>query len=107
MSTDENLQPQLDPNERKAEAWRDFDEACSVNDVASVEEFFQTGLQNASDASYRLQYHENSIEVKRCLLQHSKAPSPKEVRSARSLEEIKLFVEFGFDVKAEGHLVLE
>ncbi|XXH00073.1 hypothetical protein Hte_006415 [Hypoxylon texense] len=107
MSTDQSRQPKPELYERMTAASDDLGAACSMNDVASIERLFQTGRLSAKDAMWELCLHSNSVEVTRCLLEHGEVPTAKDMEHARSLDQIKLFAEFGFDVKAEGHLLLE
>lgn len=62
---------------------------------------------SASNAMWEVRLQSNSIEVMRCLLEHSEVPSAKDIEPPHSLDQVKLFAEFGFDVKTEGHLLLE
>jgi hypothetical protein len=72
---------------------RELEAACKTNDIARVRELFAT---------------RPSLPLMRCLLEHgAEFASYVRVKSPPSLDVVKLFVEFGYDVKAEGHKMLQ
>ena len=84
---------------------RELKAACKANDIAHVRELFATRPLNNIDAT-NCGLFTSSLPLMRCLHEHG-AVLAKLVNSATSLDMVKLFVEFGYDVKAEGHKMLQ
>lgn len=85
---------------------RELGAACKANDIARVRELFATRPLNNNDATNCGLTTSPSLPLMRCLLEHG-AVLAKLVNSPSSLDMVKLFVEFGYDVKAEGHKMLQ
>ena len=83
----------------------ELEAACEANDIARVRELFATRPLNNDDATKR-RSSSASVPLMRCLLEHG-ADLDLCVKAPRSLDMVKLFVEFGFDVKAGGHMMLQ
>lgn len=87
---------------------REFEAACKANDIARVRELFATGRLNDNDATNCSFTTSLSLPIMRCLLKHgADIARYLLVKSPPSLDMVKLFVEFGYDVKAEGHKMLQ
>jgi len=91
------------------EGHRELETAYRVNDIIRVREEFATRLLNEGDATICSYNTSPNLPLIRCLLEHGAdftrylllvLPPP-------SLDTVKLFVEFGYDVKAEGHKMLQ
>lgn len=81
--------------------------ACKDNDVARVHELFTTRSLDHEDAT-SCTYEMFNLPLMRCLLEHGADLRWYLVKHAPpSLNVIKLFVEFGFDVEAGGHTILQ
>lgn len=85
---------------------RELEAACRTNDKERVRELFATRLFNNNDATNCSFTTSPSLPLMRCLLEHG-AVLAKLVKSPPSLDMVKLFVEFGYDVEAEGHKMLQ
>lgn len=82
--------------------------ACKTDDIARVRELFATRPLNNDDASYCIFRTSPSLPMMRCLLEHgAQFASYVKVKSPPSLDVVNLFVEFGYDVKTEGHKMLQ
>ena len=86
---------------------RELERACKENDIARVHELFATRALDQNDAT-ACTFRVSDLSLMRCLLEHGadlrwylKKNAPP------SLDMIKLFVEFGYDVKVEGHKILQ
>jgi hypothetical protein len=83
-------------------------DACEAGDVSQIEKFFQSGQLNQDDANKCLLYTFGSmnVEAARCLLESgaeaSSIPLGRLVQVC-DLDMLKLFAEFGLDVKTVGH----
>jgi hypothetical protein len=81
--------------------------ACKENDVARVHELFTTislDYENATLCTYGM----SNLPLMRCLLEHgADLKRYLEINAPPSLDMIKLLVKFGYDVKAEGHKILQ
>lgn len=87
---------------------RELEIACKANDVACVRELFATRQLSDNDAT-KCSFHASpDLALMRCLLEQGADFSRYLwVKPPPSLDMVKLFVEFGYDVKAEGHKVLQ
>jgi hypothetical protein len=82
-------------------------EACKANDVARVRELFATRPLNANDATI-CSATISPVPLMRCLLEHgADIARCLRVDPPSSLDMVKLFVEFGYNVKAEGYKMLQ
>jgi hypothetical protein len=81
--------------------------ACKDNDVARVHELFTTRSLDHEDAT-SCTYEMSNLPLMRCLLEHgADLRWYLEKHAPPSLDMIKLFVEFGYDVKSEGRKILQ
>jgi hypothetical protein len=87
---------------------QELEAACRANDIARVRELFATRPLNDRDATICSFSTSPSLPLMRCLLEHG-ADFARYlwVESPPSLDIVKLFVEFGYDVKSEGHKILQ
>lgn len=87
---------------------QELESACRANDIARVRELFATRLLNDKDATSCSFTTSPDLPLMRCLLEHG-ADFARYllVEAPPSLDMVKLFVEFGYDVKAEGHKMLQ
>jgi hypothetical protein len=87
---------------------RELQEACKANDIARVRELFATRPLTGLDADLYGGLTSPDLPLMRCLLEHG-ADIERHllVSPPTSLDMVKLFVEFGYDVKAEGHKMLQ
>ena len=85
----------------------DLEQACAVNDIRRVCELFANERLDG-DYATRCRLHVKTLEMMRCLLEHGADASRCMFGSSpKSLDVVKLCVEFGYDVKAEGHKILQ
>ncbi|KAK9419940.1 putative Zn(2)-C6 fungal-type domain-containing protein [Seiridium unicorne] len=105
----------MDAESRKA-ALKGLSEAVNTNDIASIEALFATKQLNSSDATKELKHfgwgqrfsqREGSTNVLKCMLEKGGNPNAIDIRRVPSLDKLKLLFEHGFDIKGQGHLVLE
>jgi hypothetical protein len=86
---------------------RELKKACEEKDIALVHELFTTrplSQKDATSCTFRI----SDLPLMRCLLEHgADLRRYLEKNAPPSLDMIKLFVEFGYDVKAEGHRILQ
>jgi hypothetical protein len=81
--------------------------ACKENDIARVHELFTTRSLDHEDATH-CTFRTSEPSLMRCLLEHgADLRWYLEKHAPPSLDMIKLFVEFGYDVKSEGHKILQ
>jgi hypothetical protein len=86
---------------------RELKKACEENDIPRVSELFNTrplSQKDATSCTFRI----SDLALMRCLLEHgADLRRYLEKNAPPSLDMIKLFVEFGYDVKAEGHKIIQ
>jgi hypothetical protein len=82
--------------------------ACKTNNIARVRELFTTRSLNETDATLCSYTISPDLPLMRCLLEHGAGfASDLRVQPPPSLDMVELFVEFGYNVKAEGHKMLQ
>lgn len=88
---------------------QELEAASEANNIARVRELFATKPSNDDDTNRFSFNPPPSLPLNLCLVEHRPdLVRHVSVRSPPSLDMIKLFVEFGyFDVKAEGHKMLQ
>lgn len=88
---------------------RGLEAACEANNIARVRQLFAIRPSNDDSTNSFRWNPPPSLPLNRCLVEHRPDLARHiSVNSPPSLEMIKLFVEFGyFDVKAEGHKMLQ
>jgi hypothetical protein len=92
---------------RRLPSHSDLDEACAANDIRRVREIFADECLDGDYATWCMLDVE-SLDTMRCLLEHgADASRYMSGSSPKSLDAVKLCVEFGYDVKAEGHKLLQ
>lgn len=85
----------------------DLQQACETKDIPRVRELFAVeSLGNEYATKYSCGVE--SFDLMRCLLEHgADIETYMCLQSPKSPDMVKLFVEFGYDVKAEGHKILQ
>lgn len=102
-----------DQNEGFHRLRRELDDACLTGDVSRVRQLFVDGDLDASDATDTLRSSEGfPLATIRCLLELGAdvdqfVPWAASDGEIQSLEAMELLVEFGYDVKLRGHLILQ
>jgi hypothetical protein len=87
---------------------RELEAACKTNDIAHVRELLATRPLNNNDATNCSLTGSPSLPLMRFLLEHgADLARYLLVDSPPSLDMVKLLVEFGYDVEAEGHKMLQ
>lgn len=95
------------PQREHSQPHPDLTQACEAKDIPRVRELFAVeslGNEYATKYSRGME----SLDLMRCLLEHgADIETYMCQQSPKSLDMVKLFVEFGYDVKAEGHRILQ
>ena len=92
---------------------RDLQETCLAGDTARLRQLFADAELDAADATDTLRSSEGyPLATIRCLLELGAdvdqfVPWAASDGEIQSLETMELPVEFGYDVKSKGHLVLQ
>lgn len=82
--------------------------ACEADDISRVRELFATRPLNEHDATVCSFQTSPSLSLMRCLLENGASfANYLKINPPPSLDMVKLFVEFGYDVKGEGHKMLQ
>jgi len=83
--------------------------ACKAEDSKRVAELLSDGTITAADATACLEKTWRDLSVTRLLLEHGADPAvcARTYRMSQSFDLIKLLVEFGYDIKINGHCVLQ
>lgn len=83
--------------------------ACQANDSQRVDELFRRGTVSAADATACLEHATKDLPSMRILLENG--ADSVQIASikymSRSFELVKLLVEFGYDISANGHCILQ
>ena len=92
---------------RRLPSHYDLEQACKANDIRSVRDIFANeSLHGDYATNYILRVE--SLDMMRCLLeQGADASTYMRWNRLKSLDVVKLCVEFGYDVKAEGLKILQ
>ena len=99
--------PQRRPQRRHLPPHPDLEQAFAADDVSRVREIFAAELLDKEYATTCSRDAE-SLDMMRCLLEHGVDISTyTNGRPPESHEKVKLLAEFGYDVKAEGHKILQ
>jgi len=92
---------------RRLPSHSDLEQACAANDLRRVRELFAEEHLDGDHATWCMLDVE-SLDTMRCLLEHgADASRYMSGSSFKSLDMVKLCVEFGYDVKTEGHKLLQ
>lgn len=82
--------------------------AVEEDNVERVSQAFATTSFEAGDATRALGRALNSPAVIRCLLMHgADAKAFDEIEEVRCAEILKILVEFGYDIRPTGHLIIQ
>lgn len=92
-----------------SDATRELRSACKAEDVDRVRELFDNGTVAAVNATLCLKETLENLPLMRLLLEHGADPSvcARICYMKRSFDLIKLLVEFGYDIKINGHCILQ
>ena len=85
----------------------ELEQACAANNIPRVREIFAV---ESLDKDYASKYSLDveSLDMMRCLLElGADILAYTNRRPPGSLDRVKLLVEFGYDVKVEGHKILQ
>jgi hypothetical protein len=89
---------------------RELASACNADDLPRIRHLLTTTSLEGADATEALR-KSLSLPVTRCLLEHGADanydPPWRPETDPESLDRLKLFAEFGYDVKLKGHLILQ
>ena len=102
-----------DQNEDFHRLQRDLDDACLEGDLSRVRQLFSDAELDDSDATDTLRSSRGyPLATIRCLLELGAdvdqfVPWAASDGEIQSLEAMKLVVEFGYNVKTKGHLILQ
>jgi hypothetical protein len=102
-----------DQNEDFHRLQRELEAACSIGDAIRLRQLFADAELDASDATDALRSSEGyPLTTIRCLLElgadvDTFVPWGASRGQIQSLEAMELLVEFGYDVKSKGHIVLQ
>jgi hypothetical protein len=98
----------LDPPHHKLV--RELVSACDADDLPRIRHLLTTTSLEKAHATDVLK-NTYSLPVTRCLLEQGAdadyKPTWRPETNHESLERLKLFAEFGYDVKLKGHLILQ
>ena len=82
--------------------------AVEEDNVERVSQLFATTSLQAADATRALDHALTGPAVMRCLLLHgADAKAYDQIEGVRSAELFKLLVEFGYDIRPTGHLIIQ
>lgn len=82
--------------------------AVEADNVELVGQLFVTNSLQAGDATRALDYAATCPAVMRCLLMHGADPKAfNDIEWVRSAEVLRLLVEFGYDIRPTGHLIIQ
>jgi hypothetical protein len=97
------------PTELDSAAMCELRLACKAENSKRVHELLGEGLITAANATACLEDTWRDLVVTRLLLEHGADPAVcgRTHRMSQSFDLIKLLVEFGYDIKINGHCVLQ
>ena len=83
--------------------------AAWAHDKSRVRELFEMTPLGAEDATKYLSWASPDLAMMRFLLERGADPDSYSIRLAcrKSLDIVRLLTEFGYDVKSEGHIILQ
>jgi hypothetical protein len=82
--------------------------AVEEDNVERVNQLFATTSLQAGDATRALDHALDSPAVIRCLLLHgADAKAYDQIEDVRSAELLRLLVEFGYDIRPTGYLIIQ
>jgi hypothetical protein len=88
---------------------RELSAACSANDGQRLRELLDSGSITRANATACLDMTLAKLPLMRMLLEHGADPAacatPRCMK--RSIDLVKLLVEFGYDIKINGHCILQ
>jgi hypothetical protein len=82
--------------------------AIAADNVELVGQLFASNSLQAGDATRALRRASTHPAVLRCLLMHGADPKAFDrIEWVRSAEVLRLLVEFGYDIRPTGHLIIQ
>jgi hypothetical protein len=85
----------------------ELEAACKAEDTTRIRQLLTTTILGSSDVTHAFE-GPFSVPVLRCLLEcGANANLVTRGHKIQSLDQLKLLAEFGFDVRSEGHLILQ
>lgn len=82
--------------------------AVEADNVELVGQLFATNCLQAGDATGALGHASTRPAVMRCLLMHGANPKGFDrIERVRSAEVLRLLVEFGYNIRPAGHLIIQ
>jgi ankyrin repeat protein len=95
--------------EPDSEVRRELRSACKADNIQRVAELLGNGAITAADATACLEETWQNLPLMRLLLEHGADPATCATTRCmrKSIELIKLLVEFGCDITGTGHWVLQ
>lgn len=98
-----------EPVEPDSELVRELRTACKADDSQRVTELLNNGSIIATDATKCLEETWMNLPLTRLLLEHGAEPAAcaTTFRMSHSFELVELLVEFGYDIKSNGHCILQ
>ncbi|KAF7190796.1 hypothetical protein HII31_07955 [Pseudocercospora fuligena] len=81
-------------------------DACMRNDLAKVKRLFRHRLVDSANAAEVLEAARDP-RIMLLLLENGAEPNVIPIKLVRSIDKLRLLVDFGYDVGAKGHLILE
>lgn len=82
-------------------------EACGSGDLAEIRQVFSDGIATSEDATNVLEEWSDDPTICRLLLENGADPNAVDINLVESAEILRLLAEFGYDIKSQGHLVLQ
>ena len=100
--------PTSPPCGENEELRRTLFSAIKHDNVDRVSQLLATSSLQAGDATEALKRALTSTAVMRCLLLHgADAKAYDQIENVRSAEILRLLVEFGYEIKLTGHLIIQ
>jgi hypothetical protein len=104
---DSNLEMSTSEGPSRDESNLELEAACEAEDTTRIRQLLTTTILGGSDTTRAFE-SPFSVPVLRCLLECGANASPVTRRhKIQCLDQLKLLAEFGFDVRSEGHLILQ
>lgn len=88
---------------------RQLTDACGANDSQRLRQLLDSGSITRADATASLDSTLAKLPLMRMLLEHGADPAACAIPQfmKRSIDLVKLLVDFGYDIKINGHCILQ